>query len=220
LFLLKHQLAPRFRPNALESSSQVQLHVTLNLRHRSSTNPKGQTTTPSFIFPNCIGLAAGFDKDGTAIQGLMDIGFGFVEMGSVTPKPQPGNPKPRMFRLVEDYGVINRFGFNSLGVDKALDHVIEFRQLQQSCNGPEKPPYPRKEEEEEVDEKEEGEDDGGGIGWKKGFEKIKQLVQKGCKDLFAYSKEESIPPPPPLLGINLGKNKLSEHETEVRKKDM
>lgn len=59
-------------------------------------------------FPNPIGIAAGFDKDGKAILGLKDIGFGFVEIGSVTPQPQPGNEKPRVFRLPLDMAIINR----------------------------------------------------------------------------------------------------------------
>lgn len=59
-------------------------------------------------FPNPIGIAAGFDKDGKAILGLKDIGFGFIEVGSVTPEPQPGNHKPRVFRLSNDFAVINR----------------------------------------------------------------------------------------------------------------
>lgn len=68
-------------------------------------------------FPNPIGLAAGFDKEGQAIDGLLAQGFGFIEVGTVTPLPQPGNPKPRLFRLTEDRAVINRFGFNSSGID-------------------------------------------------------------------------------------------------------
>ncbi|KAG5724884.1 hypothetical protein E4T56_gene12563 [Termitomyces sp. T112] len=64
---------------------------------------------------NPIGLAAGFDKDGEAIDGLFNLGFSWVEIGSVTPKPQPGNPKPRVFRLLEDSGLINRYGFPSDG---------------------------------------------------------------------------------------------------------
>ena len=63
-----------------------------------------------------IGPLAGFDKQAEAMPGLLNVGFGFVEVGTVTPEPQPGNPKPRMFRLVEDRGVINRFGFNSDGL--------------------------------------------------------------------------------------------------------
>ena len=60
-------------------------------------------------FCNPVGLAAGFDKDGEAVKGLKKLGFGFIEIGSVTPKPQPGNPKPRVFRLTEDQAVINRY---------------------------------------------------------------------------------------------------------------
>lgn len=68
-------------------------------------------------FPNPVGLAAGFDKDARVSDAMLSLGFGFVEAGTVTPKPQPGNPKPRLFRLDEDHGVINRLGFNSGGVD-------------------------------------------------------------------------------------------------------
>jgi len=69
------------------------------------------------VVDNPIGLAAGFDKDGEAIGGLLALGFGIVEVGSITPLPQPGNPKPRIFRLEEDRAVINRYGFNSRGHD-------------------------------------------------------------------------------------------------------
>ena len=70
-------------------------------------------------FPNPVGLAAGFDKNAAAYRGALRLGFGFVEIGTVTPKPQPGNPRPRVFRLTEDAAVINRNGFNSLGLDIA-----------------------------------------------------------------------------------------------------
>lgn len=66
-------------------------------------------------FPNPIGIAAGFDKNGEAIDGILRIGCGFAEVGTVTPRPQPGNPRPRLFRLAADEAVINRFGFNSEG---------------------------------------------------------------------------------------------------------
>lgn len=72
-------------------------------------------------FPNPVGLAAGFDKDAEVMGAMLALGFGFVEAGSVTPLPQPGNPKPRLFRLDEDHAVVNRFGFNS----KGLDHFVE-----------------------------------------------------------------------------------------------
>lgn len=68
-------------------------------------------------FPNPMGLAAGFDKDAEVMDAMLALGFGFVEAGSVTPLPQPGNPKPRLFRLDEDQAVINRFGFNSKGLE-------------------------------------------------------------------------------------------------------
>jgi dihydroorotate dehydrogenase len=67
-------------------------------------------------FPNPIGMAAGFDKDAEVAEPLLRLGFGFVEIGSVTPRPQPGNPKPRLFRLTEDRAIINRLGFNSEGL--------------------------------------------------------------------------------------------------------
>lgn len=67
--------------------------------------------------PNPVGLAAGFDKSATAIAPLLQTGFGFIEVGAATPKPQPGNPKPRLFRLTKDRAAINRFGFNNQGAD-------------------------------------------------------------------------------------------------------
>ena len=71
-------------------------------------------------FPNPVGIAAGFDKNAVAVDGLFRLGFGFVEIGSVTPRAQDGNPRPRLFRLPSDEGVINRFGFNNLGHRAAL----------------------------------------------------------------------------------------------------
>ena len=74
-------------------------------------------------FPNPVGLAAGLDKNGECIEAWGKLGFGFVEIGTVTPRPQPGNPKPRMFRLPEAMGIINRMGFNNHGVDNLLANV-------------------------------------------------------------------------------------------------
>ncbi len=74
-------------------------------------------------FPNPVGLAAGLDKNGDAIRGLSDLGFGFIEIGTITPRPQPGNPKPRIFRLPQAEAVINRMGFNNKGVDYLLERV-------------------------------------------------------------------------------------------------
>ncbi|WP_066800209.1 quinone-dependent dihydroorotate dehydrogenase [Sphingomonas soli] len=78
-------------------------------------------------FPNRVGLAAGFDKDAEAIAGLFALGFGAVEVGTLTPRAQPGNPKPRLFRLTEDEAVINRMGFNNGGVDAALARIAALK---------------------------------------------------------------------------------------------
>ena len=74
-------------------------------------------------FPNPVGLAAGLDKNGEYIDALAALGFGFIEIGTVTPRPQPGNPKPRMFRVVEHEAIINRLGFNNTGLEKLLANV-------------------------------------------------------------------------------------------------
>lgn len=74
-----------------------------------------------------MGLAAGFDKNAEAIQGLNEIGFGFIEVGSVTPEPQEGNPKPRVFRLLEDQAIINRYGFNSDGISVVQERLKAVR---------------------------------------------------------------------------------------------
>lgn len=74
-------------------------------------------------FPNPVGLAAGLDKNGEAIDGLSQMGFGFIEIGTVTPRAQPGNPKPRLFRLPQAQAIINRMGFNNKGVDYLLQRV-------------------------------------------------------------------------------------------------
>ncbi|MGZ8271959.1 MAG: quinone-dependent dihydroorotate dehydrogenase [Methylophilus sp.] len=74
-------------------------------------------------FPNPVGLAAGLDKNAAVIDGMAALGFGFIEVGTVTPRPQPGNPKPRLFRVPEAKGIINRFGFNNLGVNNLVENV-------------------------------------------------------------------------------------------------
>lgn len=78
-------------------------------------------------FPNRVGLAAGLDKDGRCIDGLGAMGFGFIEVGTVTPLPQPGNPKPRMFRVPDALALVNRLGFNNEGLDAFIGHVQQAR---------------------------------------------------------------------------------------------
>ncbi len=75
-------------------------------------------------FPNPLGMAAGFDKDAEVPDQLLGLGFGFAEVGSITPRPQAGNPRPRLFRLVEDRAVINRMGFNNGGAEVARDRLV------------------------------------------------------------------------------------------------
>lgn len=86
----------------------------------SVRDPKLERTLFGITFPNPVGLAAGFDKDAMLIDELALFGFGFIEIGTLTPKPQPGNDKPRLFRLPQDKALINRMGFNNRGVDAAV----------------------------------------------------------------------------------------------------
>lgn len=94
-------------------------------------DPSLKTTVFGIEFPNPVGLAAGFDKEAKFFKEMHHLGFGFIEIGTITPKPQPGNPKPRLFRVTEDEGLINRMGFNNEGIEGAIkrlknkpDHII------------------------------------------------------------------------------------------------
>ena len=88
---------------------------------------KNITSKPIMImglkFPNRVGLAAGLDKNAEYITPLSKLGFGFIEVGTVTPRSQPGNSKPRSFRLIEEEGIINRFGFNNVGIDQFIENI-------------------------------------------------------------------------------------------------
>lgn len=101
--------------------------ATLSLTGRVMPRGKPADSQPIEVmglsFPNRIGLAAGLDKNGEAVDGLALMGFGFIEIGTITPRPQPGNPRPRMFRLPEVRGIINRMGFNNHGVDALVANV-------------------------------------------------------------------------------------------------
>ena len=85
--------------------------------------PDAPRTVMGLTFRNPVGLAAGLDKDGACIDGLAALGFGFIEVGTVTPRPQPGNPRPRIFRLPHAHALINRMGFNNHGVDQFVKNV-------------------------------------------------------------------------------------------------
>jgi dihydroorotate dehydrogenase len=94
------------------------------LRRSPAGRPR---TVMGLTFPNPVGLAAGLDKNGECIDGFAALGFGFLEIGTVTPLPQPGNPKPRLFRLPKAEAIINRMGFNNAGVDQLLKEVGQAR---------------------------------------------------------------------------------------------
>ena len=91
--------------------------------HYAVRHPSLEVNVAGLRFPNPVGLAAGFDKDAKWLKELRTLGFGFVEIGTVTPRAQSGNPKPRLFRLPKDQGIINRMGFNNGGVEAAVERL-------------------------------------------------------------------------------------------------
>lgn len=126
-------LYPLFRPALFSMDAEDAHHFTLNnlmrakrmglagcIGNRVADDPR---TVMGIRFPNPVGLAAGLDKDGAYIDGLAAFGFGFIEVGTVTPRAQPGNPRPRMFRLPQADALINRMGFNNGGVDAFIRNV-------------------------------------------------------------------------------------------------
>ena len=115
LFSLSPETAHNLSLNALDQTARLGL--------MRQTLPADPVTVMGINFPNRVGLAAGLDKDGAHIDALASMGFGFIEIGTVTPKPQPGNPLPRLFRLPAHGALINRFGFNNLGVDNLVNNV-------------------------------------------------------------------------------------------------
>ncbi len=124
---------PLLRPALFQLSPETAHHLTLSglnaayslglsglLAARSDAQPR---TVMGLTFPNPVGLAAGLDKNGDCINGLAALGFGSIEIGTITPQPQPGNPKPRLFRLPKARAIINRMGFNNDGVDTLITNV-------------------------------------------------------------------------------------------------
>lgn len=120
LFKLDPELSHAVALRGLKFAYQTGL---LSCLKKPASHPR---SVMGLTFPNPVGLAAGLDKNGEYIDALSALGFGFIEIGTVTPKPQAGNPKPRLFRLVEQEAIINRMGFNS----KGADYVV--RQLQKT----------------------------------------------------------------------------------------
>lgn len=118
LFCLDAEVAHDLTLESLKLATK--LHMTQYLHQTPTGQPR---SVMGVKFPNPVGLAAGLDKNGAVIDGMAALGFGFIEVGTVTPRPQPGNPKPRLFRVREAQGIVNRFGFNNLGVDNLINNV-------------------------------------------------------------------------------------------------
>ena len=116
LFLLNPELAHHLSMKGLKLACFLGL-----IREKSITSKP--ITIMGLKFPNRIGLAAGLDKNAEYINSLSKLGFGFIEVGTVTPRSQPGNSRPRSFRLIKEEGIINRFGFNNVGIDKFIENI-------------------------------------------------------------------------------------------------
>src|SRR5688572_6948223 len=122
LFALDAETAHHLTLTSLKALQRVGL-----VRSRDHAAAGCERTVMGIRFPNPVGLAAGLDKNGEYIDALGALGFGFIEVGTVTPRPQPGNPRPRLFRLPAARAVINRMGFNNKGVDRVVDNVRRAR---------------------------------------------------------------------------------------------
>jgi dihydroorotate dehydrogenase len=117
------QILRALPPEAAHRLTIRMLKAGMAAGRRQPDDPLLTTRVWGLLFPNPIGLSAGFDKDAEVYAALLRLGFGFVEVGSITPQPQAGNPKPRVFRLPEDGAVINRLGFNSAGLAAAVTNL-------------------------------------------------------------------------------------------------
>lgn len=129
---------PIFRDLLFRLNAETAHHLSLSALRRMEQSgllrllfPEQECVAPvevmGLTFPNRIGLAAGLDKEGSTIDALGRLGFGFIEIGTITPRPQPGNPKPRLFRLRPEQSIINRMGFNNSGVEQGVHNVRQSR---------------------------------------------------------------------------------------------
>lgn len=123
LFLLSAEKAHRFTFSVTKFLFNLPGVKSLNSNLFQLKSSKLERELFGLKFPNPVGLAAGFDKDATLIDEFASLGFGFIEIGTITPKAQPGNPTPRLFRLKQDEGIINRLGFNNQGVEAAIQRL-------------------------------------------------------------------------------------------------
>lgn len=127
LFLLPAEKAHHFTFKLARLSFNIPGIKALNRAFFLETDPSLERELFGLKFPNPVGLAAGFDKDAKLIDEFASLGFGFIEIGTLTPKPQPGNPQPRLFRLKKDEAIINRMGFNNEGLEPAIKRLKKRR---------------------------------------------------------------------------------------------
>ncbi|WP_276498164.1 quinone-dependent dihydroorotate dehydrogenase [Pontibacter litorisediminis] len=120
LFQLDPEKVHYLTTDALRTSLKLPFAKSITESMFKVEDPRLERELFGLRFPNPVGLAAGFDKDAMLVDELGELGFGFVEIGTLTPKPQPGNDRPRLFRLPQDQAIINRMGFNNKGVDAAV----------------------------------------------------------------------------------------------------
>jgi dihydroorotate dehydrogenase len=120
-------LLRRLPPETAHRATLALLRQSSSFMAPPKRDPRIATALHGLRFASPIGIAAGFDKDAVALSGLTRLGLGFVEVGTVTPRPQPGNPKPRLFRLREDRALINRMGFNGGGLDQLVTRLERWR---------------------------------------------------------------------------------------------
>ena len=123
LFLMSAERAHYFTVNMLKFTLAIPLVGQLFRARYRVQDKRLEREVFGLKFPNPVGLAAGFDKDGKSFRAMSALGFGFIEVGTVTPKGQDGNPQPRLFRLPEDEALINRMGFNNEGVDALVERL-------------------------------------------------------------------------------------------------
>ena len=116
VFALEPETAHRIAFNAMDTAHRLGLY-------HAPPVPCQSRSVMGLTFPNPVGLAAGLDKNGEHIDALAALGFGFIEIGTVTPRSQPGNPKPRLFRLSQANSIINRMGFNNNGIERLVANV-------------------------------------------------------------------------------------------------
>ena len=125
LFKLDPEKAHHLTFGALKAAAKLPFAPAVSRNLFCLDDPRLRREVFGLKFPNPVGLAAGFDKDARLVDEFAQLGFGFLEVGTLTPKGQPGNPAPRLFRLRQDQAIINRMGFNNEGVEKAVERLKE-----------------------------------------------------------------------------------------------